>query len=53
MWELFSELVGPMIIAFAVGSALAVVVATILLRPVPEPGSEPTGPRTPTDQRGA
>jgi hypothetical protein len=49
MLELFSELVGPMIIAFVLGSALAFLVVTVVFRPAPTTG-EPATPATPPQE---
>ncbi|HET7689869.1 MAG TPA: hypothetical protein VFK41_05805 [Nocardioidaceae bacterium] len=50
MWlSLFPELLGPMILAFAVGSLVAWLAVGMILRPVPEdqPTEPPNGTRGP------
>lgn len=50
MWlSLFPELLGPMILAFLVGSLVAWLAIGMILRPVPEdpPAESTAGPRGP------
>lgn len=49
MWSLFPELLGPMLVAFVVGSLVAWAAVGLFLprRPAPEPDEQPTGLRGP------